>query len=141
MYDINMLITIADNALDAEHDYLTYCRDTRKELGLYPNAELWIPSLDGSKAFRLGELSERSTQKWSEVTEICNLLGIVLDRLISDTKSISRWEKDHGRYDRIVHICRDNDAGRRLAQFLLKSDNHHYVSTGRMKVWCKENQG
>lgn len=141
MYNINMLITIAGNALDAEHDYLAYCRDTRRELGLYPNTELWIPGLDGSKAFRLGELSERSSQKWSSVAEICNLLGIDQDRLIAATKSISRWEENHGHYDRVVHVCKDNSDGRRLARFLCKDENsRYYKSTGRIKAWCKQEE-
>lgn len=143
MNDINMCITIVSDivsdALNAEQDYLAYCRNIRKELGLGPNAEIWIPSLDGHKAFRLGELSEESSQKWHNVAVICKLLGIDQYRLIAAMKSIFRWEKNHGRYDRVVYVEQNIDEGRRLIQFLRKDENsRYYKSTGRIKAWCKE---
>lgn len=60
MYDVEKLVSIVCDYLDAEADYMKYSLDARKELGLAPDSTLWIPSLNGSKAYRLGELSEKS---------------------------------------------------------------------------------
>lgn len=60
MYDVEKLVSIVCDYLDAEADYMKYSLDARKELGLAPNSTLWIPSLNGSKAYRLGELFEKS---------------------------------------------------------------------------------
>ena len=60
MYDVEKLVSIVCDYLDAEADYMKYSLDARKELGLAPDSTLWIPSLNGSKAYRLGELFEKS---------------------------------------------------------------------------------
>lgn len=60
MYDVEKLVSIVCDYLDAEADYMKYSLDARKELGLASDSTLWIPSLNGSKAYRLGELSEKS---------------------------------------------------------------------------------
>ena len=58
MYDVEKLVSVVCDYLDAEADYMKYSLDVRKELGLAPDSTLWIPSLNGSKAYRLGELFE-----------------------------------------------------------------------------------
>ena len=55
MYDVEKLVSIVCDYLDAEADYMKYSLDARKDLGLAPDSALWIPSLNGSKAYRLGE--------------------------------------------------------------------------------------
>ena len=52
MYDVEKLVSIVCDYLDAEADYMKYSLDARKELGLAPDSTLWIPSLNGSKAYR-----------------------------------------------------------------------------------------
>lgn len=49
MYDVEKLVSIVCDYLDAEADYMKYSLDARKELGLAPDSTLWIPSLNGSK--------------------------------------------------------------------------------------------
>lgn len=50
MYDVEKLVSVVCDYLDAEADYKKYSLDVRKELGLAPDSPLWIPSLNGSKA-------------------------------------------------------------------------------------------
>ena len=55
MYDVEKLVSIVCDYLDAEADYMKYSLDARKELGLAPDSTLWIPSLNGSKAYGFQE--------------------------------------------------------------------------------------
>ena len=43
MYDVEKLVSIVCDYLDAEADYMKYSLDARKELGLAPDSTLWIP--------------------------------------------------------------------------------------------------
>ena len=68
---IDMLINVVSDALDANRDYLAFCRELRTKRGLLPKESIWIPSLSGNDAHRLGELCERESAKWSGVAQIC----------------------------------------------------------------------
>lgn len=135
MYDINRLLVIVSDALNTELDMKEYCRKVRAEKDLSPDDTLWIPSLDGNTAHRLGELCERDTQKWTEVADICAILNINQNLLVAAVKAIRRWEVKYGQ---VVHVSKDNACGARLMQFLRdKDDGQFYESTGRRKAWCK----
>lgn len=141
IYDISRLMSVVDEACEAEKDYQEYCRKTRTDKGLSPKSSIWIPSLDGSTAHRLGELCERSAQKWTEIADICCILDINQDLLSAVTKSIRRWEKNHGKYDQLIQIRKDNYAGICLQQYLRnQNDGQFYKSTGRRKAWCPKKQ-
>lgn len=47
MYNVEKLVSIVCDYLDAEADYMKYSLDARKELGLAPNSTLWILFTDG----------------------------------------------------------------------------------------------
>ena len=140
MYDINVLMSAVDEAHEAEKDYREYARKVCKENDLAPDSTIWIPSLDGSTAYRLGELCERSTQKGYEIADICRILDIDQDLLIAVTKSIRRWEKNHAwRQDRVIEIRKDNWEGICLQKYLFnQNDGQFFKSTGRRKAWCPE---
>lgn len=76
MYDINRQVCIVSDAMEAEKASQAYCREARAKTGLAPDDSLWIPSLSCSTAYRLGELCERTSQKWAGVMDICGLLDI-----------------------------------------------------------------
>lgn len=54
MYDVEKLVSVVCDYLDAEADYKKYSLDVRKELGLAPDSPLWIPSLNGSLSIASG---------------------------------------------------------------------------------------
>ena len=93
MYDVEKLVSIVCDYLNAEADYMKYSLDARKELGLAPNSTLWIPSLNGSKAYRLGELSEKSGATGSILADICAMLDINQELLVAAVKSMQRKER------------------------------------------------
>lgn len=68
MYDVEKLVSIVCDYLDAEADYMKYSLDARKELGLAPDSTLWIPSLNGSLA------------------DICAMLDINQELLVADER-------------------------------------------------------
>lgn len=90
MYDVEKLVSVVCDYLDAEADYKKYSLDVRKELGLAPDSTLWIPSLNGSKAYRLGELSEKSGATGSILADICAMLDINQELLVAAVKSMQR---------------------------------------------------
>ena len=120
MYDIEKLVGIVCDLLEAEADCRKYNLEIRKKKGYMPNTELWIPSLGGSEAYRLGELSER----------------------YDAVKSMQRKERHNGRWDNPNYTCWMNHEDKvRLAEFLAKDKGEHgyhswYESTGRKKAWC-----
>lgn len=99
MYDVEKLVSVVCDYLDAEADYKKYSLDVRKELGLAPDSPLWIPSLNGSKAYRLGELSEKSGATGSILADICAMLDINQELLVAAVKSMQRKERHNGRWD------------------------------------------
>lgn len=139
VYDINRLMGVVDEVLEAEKEYQKYCREIVADKGLPPKTSIWVPTLDGNKAHRLGELCERSTQKWTEIAEICSILDIDQKLLIAVTKSIRRLERNHWKYERLLSIEKDNYDGIRMMQYLQnRNDGQFYKSTGRRKAWCEE---
>ena len=119
MYDVEKLVSIVCDYLDAEADYMKYSLDARKELGLAPDSTLWIPSLNGSKAYRLGELSEKSGATGSILADICAMLDINQELLVAAVKSMQRKERHNGRWDNPNYTCWMNeDDKKRLARRL-----------------------
>lgn len=143
MYDVEKLVSIVCDYLDAEADYMKYSLDARKELGLAPDSTLWIPSLNGSKAYRLGELSEKSGATGSILADICAMLNINQELLMAAVKSMQRKERHNGRWDNPNYTCWMNeDDKKRLARFLSNERGESGVypwfsSTGRKKPWCE----
>ena len=139
IYDIERLMRVVDEAFEAENDYQKYCREIRNKECLLSDGTIWVPSLDGNKAYRLGELCERSTQKWTEIADICNILDIDQKLLIAVTKSIRRLERNHWKHEHLLSIEKDNYDGIRMMQYLQnRNDGQFYKSTGRRKAWCEE---
>lgn len=91
MYDVEKLVSVVCDYLDAEADYKKYSLNVRKELELAPDSTLWIPSLNGSKAYRLGELSEKSGATGSILADICAMLDINQELLVATVKSM-QWK-------------------------------------------------
>ena len=90
MYDIEKLVGIVCDLLEAEADCRKYNLEIRKKKGYMPNTELWIPSLGGSEAYRLGELSERYDRSAWMLTDICEMLDIDQYLLVAAVKSMQR---------------------------------------------------
>lgn len=141
MYDVEKLVSLVCDLLEAEKDDRQYNLKVRKNKGYLPDTELWIPSLDGSEAYRLGELAERSWQIGQNLAVVCDMLDVDEYRLIAAVKSMQRKERHNGRWDNPNLTCwmghEDKD---RLCRFLSKErgefDCHPwYSSTGRKKAW------
>lgn len=135
---IDILINVVSDALDANQAYLAFCRELRTKRGLLPNESIWIPSLSGSDAYRLGELCERESAKWSSVVQFCHLMGLEPDLLIATVKSINRWEAHNGLYDRSLCL-QIKGVKDRVLRFLSNEncEDKYFQSTGRLKPWCE----
>jgi len=119
MYDVEKLVSIVCELLDAGTEVKKYNVGLRKMKGLSPDVCLWIPSLDGSEAYRLGELSERYTRSSFILSDICDMLDIDSERLVAVVKSMQRWERHNGRWDHDNLTCWMNASDKkRLARFL-----------------------
>lgn len=120
MYDVEKLVSIVCECLEAETDCKKYNLEVRQKRGLSPDCTIWISSLDGSSAYRLGELSERRCRSGWILADICAMLDIDQDRLIAAVKSMQRWERHNGRYDREICLTcwMGADDKKRLARFL-----------------------
>ena len=100
-------------------------------------------SLNGSKAYRLGELSEKSGATGSILADICAMLNINQELLVAAVKSMQRKERHNGRWDNPNYTCWMNeDDKKRLARFLSNERGESGVypwfsSTGRKKPWCE----
>ncbi len=119
MYDVEKLVYIVCERLDAEAEDKKFNLEIRKKKGYAPNANLWIPSLDSTVAYRLGELSERCTRSASILADVCEMLDINQDLLIAAVKSMQRKERHNGRWDNpcLTSLMRSRDK-ERLARFL-----------------------
>lgn len=143
MYDVEKLVSIVCEYFEAVSDEEKYNLEVRKNKGYLPHTELWIPSLSGSEAYRLGELSERAAQASRDLATVCDMLDIDQDRLIAAVKSMLRKERHNGRWDNPNLTCWMNYGDKdRLRRFLSNErgefDYHPwYESTGRTKAWCK----
>ena len=94
MYDIEKLVSIVVEYLEAVEEKKKYNMALRKQKGL--DTCIWIPSLDGSSAYRLGELYGREQQRSFVLADICAMLDINQDRLVAAVKSMQRKEKHNG---------------------------------------------
>ena len=141
MYDVEKLVYIVCELFETEMDAKKFNLEIRKKRGLSPDSCIWIPALDGSDGYRLGELSERSRRTGWMLSDICELLDIDQDRLISAVKSMQRWERNRWRYDAnacLVGFMGQKDKERFLRY--LKKDGEwsgHFKSTGRKMPWCE----
>lgn len=135
---IDMLINVVSDALDANQEYLAFCRKLRKKHGLLSKESIWIPSLSGSDAYRLGELCKGESAGWSNVGQICHLMGLDSDLLITTVKSIKRWEAHNGLYDRSLCL-QIKGVKDRVLRFLSNEncEGKYFQSTGRLKPWCE----
>lgn len=142
MYDVEKLISMVYDLFEAEAEDKRYLLKVRKDKGCQPDACIWIPSLGGSEAYRLGELSERCQQISRDLTNVCDMLDVDQERLIAAVKSMQRKERHNGRWDNPNLTCwigrKDKE---RLCHFLsneLGEFDYHpwYKSTGRKKAWC-----
>lgn len=99
--------------------------------------------LNGSKAYRLGELFEKSGATGSILADICAMLDINQELLVAAVKSMQRKERHNGRWDNPNYTCWMNeDDKKRLARFLSNERGESGVypwfsSTGRKKPWCE----
>ena len=87
---IDILINVVSDAMEATQEYLAFCRDLRAKHKMSLGSTIWIPSLPGSEAHRLGELCERESARWASVTQICQLMELDQDFLIATVKSIKQ---------------------------------------------------
>ena len=143
MYDVEKLVSIVAEYLEAVEENKKFNLELRKQKGWMPDTCIWIPSLDGSNACRLGELYGREQQRSFVLADICAMLDIDQDRLIAAVKSMQRKERHNGRWDNPDLTCwMGQDDKKRLCRFLSnergESDYHPwYSSTGRKKAWCE----
>ncbi len=143
MYDIQKLVPIVCDLLDAEKDDKEYNQKIRKEKDYSTDTCLWIPSLGGSEAYRLGELYERCNHGWRILADVCAMLDVDENLLISAVKSMQRKERHNGRWNNPNYTsCMEHEDKERLVRFLTKDKGEHgyhpwYTSTGRTKAWCK----
>ena len=140
MYDVEKLVSIVAEYLEAVEENKKYNMALRKKKGWMPKTCIWIPSLDGSSAYRLGELYGREQQRSFVLADICAMLDINQDRLVAAVKSMQRKEKHNGRWDNPNLTCwmgwEDKE---RLRRFIQNRDSYAstcFQSTGRKKPWC-----
>lgn len=141
-YDVEKLVNIVCEYLEAEADAKAFNLKIRKDRGLSPDSTIWGPSLNGSDGYRLGELSERAQRSGWILSDICQMLDINQDRLISAVKSMRRWERRSWRWNASAYIIdgitqKDKE---RLMQYLKNGDiwwKTCFKSTGRKMPWCE----
>lgn len=142
MYDVEKLVSLVCELFEAQKDDKKYNLEVRKSKGYFPDTCLWIPSLGGSEAYRLGELAERCRQISWNLATVCDMLDVDQDRLIAAVKSMQRKERHNGRWDNPNLTCwMGQEDKERLRRFLSNERgefDHHpwYLSTGRKKAWC-----
>lgn len=143
MYDIEKLVSIVCELLEAQEDDKKFNLEVRKRKGYMPDTDLWIPSLGGSEAFRMGELYERCNHGWRILADVCDMLDIDQNLLIAAVKSMQRKERHNGHWDNPNYTsCIEHKDKERLVRFLTRDKGEHgyhpwYASTGRTKAWCK----
>ena len=139
MYDVEKLVSLVCEYFEAEKDNKKYNLEVRESKGYLPDTCLWIPSLGGSEAYRLGELAERSRQlSWSLAT-VCDMLDIDQALLIATVKSMLRKERHNGRWGNPNLTCWIGHEDKERLRRFLSTDwmSSWYSSTGRKKAWCK----
>jgi len=120
MTDVEKLVSMVCEVLESEEADKAFTLQVLKEKGLSAAESIWIPSLDGSTAYRLGELSERRNEGWRRLSDVCDMLDVDLSCLVAAVKSMQRWERHNGRWDReVVLTCWMNDSDKkRLLRFV-----------------------
>ena len=105
MYDVEKLVSLVCELFDAEAEGKKYNLEVRKNKGYSPDAYLWVSTLGGSEAYRLGELAERSRQIGWSLATVCDMLDINQDWLIAAVKSMLRKERHNGSWDNPNLTC------------------------------------
>lgn len=141
-YDVEKLVGIVCDMLEAETADKEYNRKIRKEKGYPSHFSLWVPDLEGEKAYRLGKLTERCDRYGWMIRDVCVMLDVDQSLLIAAVKSMQRKEHRDRRWRGLCLTCqmRDEDQ-KRLARFLSNDTGgckcrSFYRSTGRRKAWC-----
>ena len=98
-FDAEKLISMVYELLESVADHKKYGLEVRAEMGLKPDASLWIPALDGATAYWLGEKSGSEAVRWRMMQDMCDMLGIDMERLIAAVKSMQRKECHGGKWD------------------------------------------
>lgn len=140
MYDVEKLVSIVVEYLEAIEENKKYNMEVRKKKGYTPETCLWIPSLDGSTAYRLGELYAREQRLSFVLADICAMLDINQERLIAAVKSMQRKERHNGRWDNPNLTCwMERVDKEHLLHYIQNGDEYlstHFKSTGRKMCWC-----
>lgn len=144
MYDIEKLVSIVVEYLEAVENNRKYNLEVKKKKGYLPNECLWIPSMDGSTAFTLGQYYEREQRQSWALADVCAMLDVDQERLISAVKSMQRWERRRWRWDCsacLIGLGWDRKTKERFSRFISNEQGEHdyhtwYESTGRKKAWC-----
>lgn len=142
MYGVEKLIGMVCDYFMAEEDYKKYILEVRKNNVCLSDGSIWIPSLGGSDAYRLGKLSGRREQASWDLATVCDILDVDQNRLIAAVKSMQRKERHNGYWDNPNLTCwmgyMDKE---RLCRFISNERGEFgyrswYSSTGRKKKWC-----
>ncbi len=143
MYNVEKLVSIVCELLDAQADEKAYNLKIQKDKGYVHDTCLWIPALGGSEAYWLGELTERSRQIGCNLATVCDMLDVDQNRLIAAVKSMRRKECHGGKWDNPDLTCwMEREDKERLCRFLSNNQDEFdfhpwYSSTGRKKAWCE----
>lgn len=95
----------------------------------------WWESKTAQEREDYTKYSERSDKMWDALVSMCQMINIDIDRLLAIVKSINRYDKNHGKYDRNAHINEH-----KFLKVILISDGwgtKYYFSTGRI-IKCVE---
>ena len=119
MCNVEKLVSVVCDVLENEAEVKRCNREMREARGLPLTSCIWISSLDGSTAYRAGELSGRNAEGLQRLSDICDMLDIDRDILIAAVKSMQRWERHNGRWDRTCLTCWMNAGDKeRLLSFI-----------------------
>jgi len=131
MFDIEKLVSIVADVLEAEMEYQKYIRKLKEKKRISPDSCVWIPSLNGSESYDLGVLFERSERSGWILSDICAMLGIDQKLLIAVVKSMQRKERHNGRWDNpcLTYSMRRNDK-ERLYKFLKAGGTNTFCIEG-----------
>ncbi len=124
MLDVEKLISIVTDVLEAKMEYEKFYRELRKEKRIPSGMCLWIPSLNGSEGYRLGELYERYYRSSLVLFDVCDVVGIDYKRLIAAAKSMQRKERCNWRWNASFSCLTcfvNQDDKERMCKFLQNS--------------------
>lgn len=122
MYDVEKLVSLVCELFDAEAEGKKYNLEVRKNKGYSPDAYLWVSTLGGSEAYRLGELAERSRQIGWSLATVCDMLDINQDGKAAEAPGRIRYERsDRRAYQR-------DSAGR----------GYYFLTGGQHGIFCEQ---